>query len=266
MIAAVSAGVPVAWLIARAAGLVAFGLLTLAVWLGLAMSTRLLAPRRQKTLLGWHQTLIWTGLGMFVLHGVALLLDPTLHFGFLAVLVPGTAPWRPLAVAAGVVTAWLMLTLAISFHVRRRIGQRRWRLLHFAAFAGFALGLGHALTVGTDVRGTTGLLVAALSAGPVIWLTFARILIPRAAPAAPPDPPSARRPQRRARRDAPGRRMTRRLRLSLSVAMGTLCEVAATAGPLDGSSQPRLGGRPRGDRGLREGALAASTRPATCPA
>ena len=33
---------PVAWLIARAAGLTAFGLLTLSVWLGLSMSTRLL--------------------------------------------------------------------------------------------------------------------------------------------------------------------------------------------------------------------------------
>jgi sulfoxide reductase heme-binding subunit YedZ len=192
MIEAATAGVPVAWLIARASGLVAFGLLTLAVWLGLAMSTRLLASRRQKTLLGWHQTLLWTGLGMVTLHGIALLLDPTLHFGFLAVLVPGTAPWRPLAVAAGVVTAWLMLTLALSFHVRRRIGQRQWRLLHYAGFAGFACGLGHLLTVGTDVRGTTGLLVAALAGGPVLWLAFARILILRIPPR--PAPPPAARP------------------------------------------------------------------------
>ena len=35
---------PVAWYIARSAGLVAFGVLTLSVWLGLAMSTRLLGP------------------------------------------------------------------------------------------------------------------------------------------------------------------------------------------------------------------------------
>jgi len=87
-----TAGMPVAWLVARAAGLVAFGLLTVSVWLGLAMSTRLLSPRRQKTLLGWHQTLVWTAVGMFALHGVALMLDPTLGFRFLAVLVPGAAP------------------------------------------------------------------------------------------------------------------------------------------------------------------------------
>ena len=72
---------PIAWLVARAAGLVAFGLLTLSVWLGLAMSTRLLGPKRQKSLLGLHRTLAWTGLSMIGLHIGAVLLDPVLHFG-----------------------------------------------------------------------------------------------------------------------------------------------------------------------------------------
>jgi hypothetical protein len=190
MIAAAASGVPVAWLVARAAGLVAFGLLTLSVWLGLAMSTRLFPPRRQKALLGWHQTLIWTGLAMLVLHGGALLLDPTLHFRLPAVLVPGFAPWRPVTVAAGVVAGWLMLTLAASFHVRRRIGQRVWRLLHYASFGAFFLALGHAFSGGTDMRGTTGLVAAALAAGPVLWLTFARILMPRTPPRTPTPPPA----------------------------------------------------------------------------
>jgi methionine sulfoxide reductase heme-binding subunit len=197
MIAA-SAGVPVDWLVARAAGLVAFGLLTLSVWLGLAVSTGLFPPRRQKSLVGWHQTLVWSALGMLVLHGTTLLLDPTLNFGFLAVLVPGTAPWRPLAVSAGVVCGWLMLVLALSFRFRRRIGQKNWRLFHYAAFGAFFIGLGHALTAGTDMRGGMGLVAAALAAGPVLWLTFFRILSPRTAPrpsrpASPPSPPAPRR-------------------------------------------------------------------------
>jgi predicted ferric reductase len=198
----VASGMPVAWLVARAAGLVAFGLLTVSVWLGLAMSTRLLSPRRQKALLGWHQTLVWTALSMLVLHGSALLLDPTLRFGFLTVLVPGTAPWRPLAVAAGVTAAWLVLALAVSFRVRRRIGQKRWRLFHYAGFGAFALALGHGLTAGSDLRGTTGLIAAALAMGPVLWLAFARILMPRTtarpaatrAPAAHPTPVADPRP------------------------------------------------------------------------
>jgi hypothetical protein len=65
--------VPVAWLVARSAGLVAFGLLTLSVWLGLAMSTRLLGPKRQKPLLALHRTLAWTGLSMVGVHVGAIL-------------------------------------------------------------------------------------------------------------------------------------------------------------------------------------------------
>ena len=76
-----AAHLPVAWIVARAAGLVAFALLTFSTWLGLAMSTRILGARRQKSLLGWHRTLVWTGLSMLVLHAGALLLDPVLHFG-----------------------------------------------------------------------------------------------------------------------------------------------------------------------------------------
>lgn len=76
-----------------------------------------------------------------------------------------------------------MLALASSFHVRRRITQRRWRLIHYAGFAAFALALGHGLTAGTDLRGLTGLLVAGGLAAPAVWLVYARILIPRTRPA-----------------------------------------------------------------------------------
>lgn len=181
--------VPVAWLIARAAGLVAFGLLTVAVTLGLALSTRILGNRRGKLLLGWHQTLVWTALAMLCLHMAALAIDPIMRFGIVGVLVPGAAPWRPVPVAAGIVTGWLMLALALSFHVRRRIGQRRWRLLHYTSFAAFALGLYHAVNVGTDLTGTRGLILAGVATAPVSWLVYARILMPRAQPR-----PAAARP------------------------------------------------------------------------
>lgn len=177
--------VPVAWLVARAAGLTAFGFLTLSMWLGLAMSTRLLGPRRQKTLLAWHRTIVWTGLSLVGLHVTALLLDPTIHFGLGALLVPFLAPWHPGAVAAGVVAGWLALTLAVSFRLRKWIGQRGWRRLHYASFGAFALSLGHALAVGTDLHGLGGPALAALALGPTLFLVFLRILAPAAKQAAP---------------------------------------------------------------------------------
>jgi methionine sulfoxide reductase heme-binding subunit len=175
----VTTTLPIAWLVARAAGLVAFGLLTLSVWLGLVMSTRLLGPKRQKLLLGLHRTLAWTGLSMIGLHVGAVLLDPVLHFGLAAALVPFAGPWKPGAIAAGVVGGWLSLALASSFRLRKWIGQKGWRRLHYASFGAFALSLGHALLVGTDLRGLGGPLLALGAAAPVLWLTFYRLLVPR---------------------------------------------------------------------------------------
>ena len=237
MIGVVASGMPVAWLIARAAGLVAFALLTVSVTLGLAVSTKLLKPRWQKTLFGWHQTLIWTGLAMVILHAGAILFDPVMRFGLPAVFIPGVAPWRPITVAAGVVAGYLMLTLALSFQARRRIGQRHWRLLHYASFLAFALALGHALHAGTDLTATTGLVFAAIVLAPVLWLTFARILMPRA-----PRPLAAPRKDRSAvstQRGVSSRRadtprsaagvIGARLVQEPFRAMGTDCLVAVTA-------------------------------------
>jgi len=170
---------PIAWYLARSAGLVAFGLLTLTMWLGLAMSTRLLGVRRQKALVGWHDTLAWTALAAVALHVGALVADPVMRFGLPAVLIPGASPWRPAAVAAGVVAGWLALALTVSFRLRRRIGQRTWRRLHYASFAAFVLSVAHAVTAGTDLAGLGGPLLAMAAGGPVLMLTLVRILLPR---------------------------------------------------------------------------------------
>ena len=185
-----AAALPVAWLVARAAGLVAFGILTLSTWLGLGMSTRLLGPKFQSRLLGWHRTLAWTGLAMVGLHVGALLLDPVMHFGPAAVLVPFASPFRPAAVAAGVVAGWLMLTLTLSFRMRRWIGQRGWRRLHYASFGAFVLALIHALASGTDTAGVGGPILALVAGGPVLWLVLVRMLSPgiRRTPVARPSP------------------------------------------------------------------------------
>ena len=194
------AHLPLAWIVARAAGMVAFALLTLSTWLGLAMSTRILGTRRQKALLGWHRTLVWTGLSMLVLHAGALLLDPVLRFGLSSVLVPFASPWHAGAVAMGVIAGWFSLMLALSFRARRWIGQRGWRLLHYTSFAAFLLALMHALYAGTDFVGVKGPIIATAALAPVLWLGFLRILEPSRSPARPNAEFAARRGRAHQRR------------------------------------------------------------------
>ena len=142
--------VPVAWIVARAAGLVAFGLLTLSVWLGLGMSTRILGPRRQKTCSGGTGRSCGPGCPCSASSRRGSL-RPGPPFRPRSGPRPFAASWRPAAIAAGVVAGWLSLMLAVSFRLRKWIGQRGWRRLHYASFAAFGLALAHALMAGTDL-------------------------------------------------------------------------------------------------------------------
>jgi sulfoxide reductase heme-binding subunit YedZ len=97
-----------------------------------------------------HRFLALLGLGAITLHGATLLLDGTIHLTPVALLVPGASPYRPLPVGIGVLAAELMLLVYVSFALRRAIGMRNWRRLHWATYAIFAGATVHGLSAGTD--------------------------------------------------------------------------------------------------------------------
>jgi methionine sulfoxide reductase heme-binding subunit len=142
---------PTFWLLARASGLTAYGLLTASVLAGLTLKSkpfgRALKPAPTMDV---HRFLAMLGLGMLVLHGGTLLLDRTLHMPLAGLFIPGSSPYRPAAVAVGVVAAELMALIYVSFALRKRIGMKAWRRLHYATFALFAVATVHGLAAGTD--------------------------------------------------------------------------------------------------------------------
>jgi len=97
-----------------------------------------------------HQDLAAAGLGMAGLHGVILGLDASMPFSITSMVVPGAAPYAPLAVGVGQVAFYLMLIVTISFYVRRLIGQKAWRALHMTTFLAFAGATAHGIAAGTD--------------------------------------------------------------------------------------------------------------------
>ncbi len=141
---------PTFWLLARASGLTAYLLLTLSVLAGLALKSRVLHSVRPAAVADTHRFLAVLGLGAIALHGVSLLLDTTVHLTPLALLVPGASSYRPLATGIGVLAAELMLVVYASFSLRKRIGVRNWRRLHWATYAIFAAATAHGLAAGTD--------------------------------------------------------------------------------------------------------------------
>jgi sulfoxide reductase heme-binding subunit YedZ len=142
---------PTFWILARASGLTAYVLLTLSVLAGLTVKSRALHPRvRAAAATDTHRFLALLGLGALGLHGAALVLDSTVRISPAALLVPGLSPYRPAAVALGVLAAELMALVYVSFSLRRRIGARWWRRLHWATYLVFAGATAHGLAAGTD--------------------------------------------------------------------------------------------------------------------
>ncbi len=170
---------PTFWLLARAGGITAYLLLTLSVLAGLVLKSRPSRRLRPAAVTEVHKTLAVTGLGVLLLHGAALVLDSTVRIRPVALLVPGLVSYRPVAVSAGVVAAWLFAVVTASFWLRKRIGVRTWRRLHWLTYGVFALATAHGVAAGTDTGRpwARDLYVGAL--GAVVLATVWRALAPR---------------------------------------------------------------------------------------
>ena len=80
----------ITWDVARAGGFTAYILLTLAVAVGLALSTQLQSPRRWPRLLNseLHNFLTLLSTIFVGVHVLAVWIDPFTHFGWSAVFIP----------------------------------------------------------------------------------------------------------------------------------------------------------------------------------
>ncbi len=142
---------PTFWLLARASGLTAYILVTASVVAGLVLKSRPFGRAiKAHSVTELHRLLALLGLGALALHGVALMADRTVRMPLAGLLVPAASPYRPAAVAVGVVAGETMALVIASFSLRRLIGQRTWRRLHWTTYAVFALSTLHGLLAGSD--------------------------------------------------------------------------------------------------------------------
>jgi DMSO/TMAO reductase YedYZ heme-binding membrane subunit len=183
---------PTFWLLARATGLTAYVLLTFSVLAGLVVKSRPFGMAlKPATATDLHRTLAVLSLGLLVAHGATLVLDETVEIGLGALLVPGLAPYRPFWTGLGVLAGLLMLIVYASFSVRRRIGQKNWRRLHWATYATFAFATAHGLMAGSDSGATWALALYMGAVGSVGFATAWRALVPPARPQPRPRPQPA---------------------------------------------------------------------------
>jgi predicted ferric reductase len=149
----------VTWDIARAGGFTAYILLTLAVVVGLALSTKIQSPSRWPRLLNneLHNFLTLLSTIFLVVHVLAVWIDPFTHFGLNEILIPLASTYRPVWMALGIVGLYLGIAIGISTWLRPHIGYKLWRSLHVLTLGIFALATLHGFGTGSDTQTWWGL-------------------------------------------------------------------------------------------------------------
>jgi sulfoxide reductase heme-binding subunit YedZ len=141
----------VLWFTTRGAGAVSLLMFTASATLGLVTVARFQAA-------GWprffnyemHRRVSLLSIVFLAVHVLTAVFDPFTKLGLGAALVPFASSYRPVQVALGVVALYLFVALIVTSLLRKHIGQRTWRAVHWASYAMWPMALLHGITAGSD--------------------------------------------------------------------------------------------------------------------
>ncbi len=139
------------WYATRSAGTVALVLLTASVVIGVLDWGRWQSERWPRFVIdGLHRTVSLLALAMVGVHILTTLADSFTSIGLRDAFIPFAASYGPLWLGFGTLAFDLLLAVAVTSLLRRRIGHRAWRGVHWTAYACWPLALLHGLGTGTD--------------------------------------------------------------------------------------------------------------------
>ncbi len=166
------------WYLSRASGLVAYGLLWLSMLMGLMITGRIarLWPGGPAAF-DLHQHTALLSLALSTFHALILLGDRYISFTLMRILIPfSSADYRPIWVGFGQIGLYLLALVGLSFYVRRKIGHKTWRRIHYLSFVVFLVVTVHGLMSGTDATKAGVRLMYQAAGGSVLGLLIYRIL------------------------------------------------------------------------------------------
>jgi len=141
------------WYVARAGGLVAWGLVLASCTWGLLHALRTFGRRPSPSwMLSTHRYLSALAIAFVAVHVVAILVDGYVQFSLADVLVPLVSSWHPVAVAWGIVGMYVLVAVELTSLARARLTPKVWRGVHMLSYVLLALVTVHLLTAGTDAN------------------------------------------------------------------------------------------------------------------
>ena len=142
---------PLAWVILRVTGTVAYAALAASTALGALIASRF-APSwlARAVQYGWHGLLAGFALSVGAIHGFFLAVDSQFAQPIWRILVPGATTFNPLWVGLGAAGLYALALVFASTALKGRLSRKTWKLLHLLAYPAFvALSL-HGLLSGSD--------------------------------------------------------------------------------------------------------------------
>jgi hypothetical protein len=175
-VAAVS-GPTAYWYLARGTGVVSLLLLTASVVIGILNSERYAAPRWPRFAVDRiHRDVSLLVLAVLVVHIVTSVLDSFAPITLLDGVIPFASAYRPIWLGLGALAFDVLLAVAITSMLRRRIGFRAWRVVHWAAYASWPVAVVHGLGTGTDAVRSWSVVLTALCTAATVGAVFVRVL------------------------------------------------------------------------------------------
>lgn len=186
------------WYVTRASALLAYLALTGSVVYGLLLSTKILDRIAHRAVsFTLHQDLSSIGLALALVHAAVLMIDRSVPYSPAEVIIPFSGPYRPVWVGVGQLTLGITIVVLLSFYVRKRIGQPRWRQLHYLSFVAFLGATIHGLMAGSDTQAPWVFLGYLVMCATVAFLFAYRVflaILSRRAASQPPRPASGNDP------------------------------------------------------------------------
>jgi sulfoxide reductase heme-binding subunit YedZ len=216
------------WILARVTGLSASAALAISLLTGLALRSAVLdwlASNRAVRATHEFTAILWIPLGL--LHPLFLVLDGSVRqsLGLVDLVVPFGVPYGTFAIGLGTLAFDIVVLVAVTGWLRRRISPFAWRWLHRLAYLACALLFLHALLAGTDfsapqvsaIAWSVTAILAVLSVARLLWGHLSADVesaVPESGAGKPARPrPKRSQASRRSAGDAPARPVSRPSRL-----------------------------------------------------
>ncbi len=165
------------WYLARATGVVSLLLLTTSVVLGILGPLRVTLSERwpRFAIDTVHRDVSLLVIAVLVIHIVTSILDGFAPIKLIDAVIPFTSAYRPLWLGLGALAFDLLLALCITSLLRRRLGYRSWRAIHWLAYASWPVAVLHGLGTGSDTKAWWNLALTVACLLAVVAAVWARI-------------------------------------------------------------------------------------------